>query len=54
LTNCGGSFASASSVVSRRGASSTSTFDSPFFDFTVTDTISSGRRPSSVALIASS
>ena len=36
LTNCGGSFASASSEVSRRGASSISTVDSPFFDLTVT------------------
>ena len=40
--------------VSRRGASSTSTVVSPFFDLIVTGTISSGRRPSSVAWIASS
>ena len=35
FTNCGGSFASASSEVSRRGASSISTTLSPFFDLTV-------------------
>ena len=50
----GGSFASASSVVSRRGDSSTSTTVSPLREWIVTATISSGRRPSSVALIASS
>ena len=54
LTNIGGSFASASSDESRRGASSTSTVESPFFDLTVTGTISSGSRPSSVAASASS
>ena len=54
LTKIGGSFASCSSEVSRRGASSTSTTVSPFFDLTVTGAISSGRRPSSVALTASS
>ena len=37
--------ASDSSEVSRRGASSTSKEVSPFRDLTVTDTISSGRRP---------
>jgi hypothetical protein len=46
--------ASDSSVESRRGASSISTVVSPFLDEIVTDTISSGRRPSSVAWIASS
>ena len=40
--------------MSRRGASSTSTTVSPFLPLTVTGTISSGSRPSSVALIASS
>ena len=54
LWNAPGSLASDSSVVSRRGASSTSTVVSPFFDLIVTGTISSGRRPSSVAWIASS
>ena len=49
-----GSLASASSVVSRRGPSSTSTTVSPFRPLTVTGTISSGRRPSSVAAIARS
>src|SRR3954449_9285663 len=48
------SFASVSSDESRRGPSSTSTTVSPFLPLTVTGTISSGRRPSSVALIASS
>ena len=48
----GGSLASASSDVSRRGASSTSTTVSPFLPLTVTATISSGRRPSSVAVSA--
>ena len=38
----------------RRGASSISTVVSPFLDEMVTGTISSGRRPSSVALTASS
>ncbi len=50
----GGSFESVSSVVSRRGASSTSTTVSPLRPLTVTGTISSGRRPSSVAFSASS
>ena len=40
--------------MSARGASSTSTVVSPFFELIVTGTISSGRRPSSVALTASS
>src|SRR4051812_15734797 len=48
------SFDSVSSDVSRRGASSISTTVSPLRPLTVTGTISSGRRPSSVALIASS
>ena len=48
-----GSFASVSSVVSRRGASSTSTTVSPLRPLIVTGTISSARRPSSVASIAS-
>ena len=46
--------ASVSRLVSRRGASSTSTTVSPFFDLIVTGTISSGRRPSSVASTARS
>ena len=50
----GGSLASVSRLVSRRGASSTSTTVSPFLPLIVTGTISSGSRPSSVALIASS
>ena len=54
LWNAPFSPASDSSVLSRRGASSTSTVVSPFLDLTVTGTISSGRRPSSVAWIASS
>ena len=54
FTKIGGSLASCSSEVSRRGASSTSTTVSPFLDLTVTGTISSGSRPSSVALVASS
>ncbi len=49
----GGSLASVSRVVSRRGASSISTTVSPFLPLIVTGTISSGSRPSSVALIAS-
>jgi len=48
------SLESASSDDSRRGASSTSTVVSPFFELTVTGTISSGSRPASVASIASS
>ena len=48
----GGSLARVSRLLSRRGASSTSTTFSPFLDLTVTATISSGRRPSSVASIA--
>ncbi len=53
LEKIGGSFASVSSVVSRRGASSISTTVSPFLPLTVTGTISSGSRPASVASIAS-
>ncbi len=49
-----GSLASVSSVDPRRGASSTSTTVSPFLELIVIGTISSGRRPSSVASIASS
>ena len=49
-----GSLASASSDEPRRGASSTSTTVSPFRPVTVTDTISSASRPSSVAAIARS
>src|SRR3954451_6128850 len=49
-----GSLASDSSELSRRGASSISTTVSPFFDLIVTGTISSGRRPLSVASTASS
>ena len=49
-----GSLASASSDESRRGASSTSTTVSPLRPLTVTETISSARRPSSVAAIARS
>ena len=47
------SFASTSTVVSGRIASSASTTSSPFFDLTVTETISSAIFPSSVALFAS-
>ena len=49
-----GGDASFSSVVSRRGASSTSTTVSPFLPGIVTATISSPSRPSSVAAIRSS
>ena len=49
----GGSLASVSRLASRRGASSISTTVSPFLPLIVTGTISSGRRPSSVALTAS-
>ena len=52
LLDSGLSLASDSSDESRRGASSTSTTVSPLRPLTVTGTISSGRRPSSVALIA--
>src|SRR3954454_16065402 len=48
------SLASVSSDESRRGASSVSTTVSPFRPLIVTGTISSGRRPSSVAAIARS
>jgi hypothetical protein len=48
----GGSLESCSRSVSLRGPSSTSTVVSPFLPLTVTGTISSGRRPSSVASIA--
>ena len=54
LWNAPRSFDSDSSELSRRGASSTSTVVSPFFELIVTGTISSGSRPSSVAWIASS
>ena len=54
LRKIGGSFESVSRLLSRRGASSTSTVVSPFFELIVTGTISSGRRPSSVACTASS
>ena len=47
----GGSLASDSSVASRRGDSSCSTTVSPFLPLIVTGTISSSRRPSSVAAI---
>ena len=47
------SLASVSSEVSGRIASSVSTVDSPLRDLTVTPTISSARRPSSVAAAAS-
>ena len=54
LRKIGGSLASVSRLVSRRGASSISTTVSPLRPLIVTGTISSGSRPSSVALIASS
>ena len=54
LWNAPRSFDSASRLLSRRGASSTSTVVSPFLELMVTGVISSGRRPSSVAWIASS
>ena len=47
----GGSLARTSRLVSRRGPSSTSTVVSPFLELIVTGTISSGRRPASVASI---
>ena len=54
LRDSPGSLASDSSELPRRGASSVSTTVSPFRDVIVTDTISSARRPSSVAAIARS
>jgi len=54
LWNAPRSFESVSSELSRLGASSISTVVSPFFELIVTGTISSGRRPSSVAWTASS
>ena len=50
--NTGFSFASASSVESRRGPSSVSTTVSPLRPFTVTGTVSSSKRPASIAATA--